>query len=98
MKNQYLIYLVDNIDPLAGQPEIQIGNLLNVNPTMKANIAVSMLTAAKTFVYHKLHITKAMMTIVASKPILIVENLQPVTMAISSTHPSPGRGAMSAGM
>ena len=27
MKNQYLIYLVDNIDPLAGQPEIQIGNL-----------------------------------------------------------------------
>ena len=28
---------------------------------------------------------------------MIVENLQPVTMAIASTHPSPGSGAMFAG-
>lgn len=33
-------------------------------------------------------------TIVVSKAILIEENLQPVTIAIDSTHPSPGNGAM----
>lgn len=37
-------------------------------------------------------------TIVASNPILIVENLQLVTIATDSTHPSPGRGAIFAGM
>ena len=56
------------------------------------------LTAAKMFVYHSPHITKEIITIDASKPILIVENLHPVTIAIDSTHPSPERGAMFAGI
>ena len=29
---------------------------------------------------------------------IIVENLHPVTIAIDSTHPSPGRGAILAGI
>ena len=65
---------------------------------MKAEITVPMLTAAKTLVYHMAHITKAVITIEASNPIFTVENLHPVTIAIASTHPSPGRGAMSAGI
>lgn len=35
-----------------------------------------------------------MITMDVSKAILIEENLQPVTIAIDSTHPSPGSGAM----
>lgn len=39
-----------------------------------------------------------MPTIIASNAILIDENLQFVTIAIASTHPSPGRGAIFAGI
>ena len=65
---------------------------LSVNPTMNADIIVPIPTAPNMFEYHKAHITKAIATIEASNPILIVENLHPVTMAMASTHPSPGRG------
>ena len=65
---------------------------------MKAEMIVPMFTAPKGVVDHRAHITSAIATIVASKAILIVENLQPVTMAIASTQPSPGSGAILAGM
>ena len=65
---------------------------------MKAEITVPMFTAPKGVAYHSQHIRSAIATIVASKPILMVENLQPVTMATASTHPSPGSGAIFAGM
>ena len=71
---------------------------LNVNPTRNAERIVPTLTAPKMSVYQKAHMIRDIMTIEASKPILTVENLQSVTMAIASTHPSPGRGAMFAGM
>ena len=57
-----------------------------------------MLTAPKMSVYHSPHMIKETDTIKASNPILTVENLQPDTAVTASTHPSPGRGAISAGM
>lgn len=71
---------------------------LKVNPTMNADMIVPMYTAPNMFEYHNPHIIRDTITIDASKPILMVENLQPVTIAIDSTHPSPGRGAIFAGM
>lgn len=71
---------------------------LNVNPTKNAEIIVPIFTAPNMFVYHNPHITSDIITIKASKPIFIVENLQFVTIATDSTHPSPGRGAIFAGM
>ena len=65
---------------------------------MNAEMIVPMLTAPKGLAYHSQHIIIAVKTIDASKRILTVENLQPVTMAIASTHPSPGSGAILAGM
>lgn len=65
---------------------------------MNAEIMVPMFTAPKIFVYHNPHIISEIITIVASNPILIVENLQFVIIATDSTHPSPGSGAMFAGM
>ena len=59
---------------------------------------VPMFTAPNMLVYPKPHITKEVTTIVASNPILIVENLQSVTIAIDSTQPSPGSGAILAGI
>ena len=50
------------------------------------------------FVYHNPHIIKDIVTIVASNTILTVENLQFVTIAIASTHPSPGSGAILVGI
>lgn len=71
---------------------------LNVNPTINEEIIVPMFTAAKMFVYHNSHIISEVITIEASNPIFIVENLQFVTIATASTHPSPGRGAIFVGM
>lgn len=65
---------------------------------MNAEMTVPILTAANMFVYHRPHIIRDIITIEASKPIFIVENLQLVTIATDSTHPSPGRGAIFAGM
>jgi hypothetical protein len=69
-----------------------------VKPTRNAETIVPIFTAPKMFVYHNPHIISDIITIVASNPILIVENLQPVTIATDSTQPSPGSGAMFAGM
>ena len=65
---------------------------------MNAEMIVPILTAPNMFVYHSPHIINDIITIEASKPIFIVENLQLVTIATDSTQPSPGRGAIFAGM
>ena len=67
---------------------------LNVNPTKKADIIVPIYTAPNMFVYHNQHISNANVTMSASNPIFTDENLHPVTIAIASTHPSPGSGAI----